>query len=416
MQHSIHQAFPRPTLSIWNPDDDDDLEQERSSESSQPPPQLVADGPSLTEAFRRHRLPEMGPRAPDTIKEYDTHLRRWEQFWRAFEGGWRPINIDLTNRINNPVPPSVRGVNRTDLLGFREWLAQHPEELSNRTINKHLGSLQAIGESCVTAGLLGAFPKIKPLEATKAARKLNLSYEEADTLKRACEVADWPNGLLHPAPAYWEAAVVGWCVYGFRTQEQIRVERRMRTLEWTDIRSAIETPHPDGKAKNPHGWLVYTPQKQERRKPEPLVLPVVEAYRRHLEAIRPPNPKGPVFPFPLNGETFYDTWDKILAAAGIQPKPGLDNSQPEYQIKHLRKTATRWINDHGATIGMPGIGDQVTGHAADRAPDREVQSAVTREHYDFAEDRVLRALTTLPLPPSFAEPITLRQRRQRRLF
>lgn len=385
----------RPPLSIWIP-----------------PSSPAEEGPSLAQAFREHRLPDMPNRAEDTIREYETHLRRWEAFWAAVAAGWRSIKIDLTKRINYPPPPagpSARGITREDLLAFREWLEQKPE-FSNRTVNKHLGSLQAIGLSCVAG-----FPRIKPLPTEKAARKLHLSYDEADAVKRACQVADWPRGRPHPASLYWETAFVGWCVYGFRTQEQVRNESKSPTLLWPDVRLQAETPHPDGKARHELGWIVYTPHKQRRLKPEPLVLPIIDAYRRHLDAIRPASRQGSVFPFPLNPELFYATWDKILIAAGVRPKPGLDGSQPEYLVKHLRKTATRWINDHGASMGITGIGDLVTGHADDRSPD-QVQSRVTRDHYDFAEARILRVLTTLPLPPSFHEPLTGGRRRQLSLF
>ena len=61
--------------------------------------------------------------------------------------------------------------------------------------------------------------------------------------------------------------------------------------------------------------------------------------------------------------------------------------------------------DHGAKVGCPSIAQHIVGHGDDRSPDREVESKVSREHYDLAEDRILHALTTLPLPPSFAAPI-----------
>lgn len=391
-------AVPRPSLSIWRPDSE-------NASASEPL--------TLVLAFKKYRLPEMGDRSHDTIAEYETHLRRWEEFWREVAAGWESkTGLDLQRRINSP---ALSEVGKTELLAFREWLVGLGT-LSARTVNKHLGSLQAIAESCITEGLIGAFPRIPRLPENKRGRKLHLAYEEATALKAACLVAEWPRDLPFAASLYWEALVVGFCVYGFRTQEQVAYEKGSTPLQWADIRLAEETPHPDGKAVNRHGWLVYTPQKQKRRKPEPLVLPIIGSYRHHLDAIRPPEATGPVFPFPLHSVEFYRQWAAIRAEAEIAPKPGLDGSQPDYDIRHLRKTATRWINDHGASIGMPGIGDQITGHADDRSPDREVQSRVTRDHYDFAEDRILRALTTLPLPDSFAEPLTGRRARQLKLF
>ncbi|MBK8916447.1 MAG: hypothetical protein IPM64_17920 [Phycisphaerales bacterium] len=351
-----------------------------------------------------------GGRAADTIGEYETHLRRWGECWDAVrdqEGqNWK-------YRMTHPVLPEI---GRTELETFRGWLQRQADGgrrgWSARTVNKHLGTIRAVGEAAVRHELLPAFPKLDPLPETKAGRKLHLSYDEADALKQACRVAAWPTGLPAPAALYWETIVVGFCVYGFRTQEQAKYESAMRELRWPDIRDQAETPDPDGKASWRLGWLVYTPQKQERLKSKPLVLPLVEAYHRHLTAIRAfgGDPQGSVFPFPLSNEKFYATWRAIVAAAGVRPKPGLDGLQPEYQIKHLRKTATKWLNDHGAQIGCPGVAPYIVGHAAERSA-----SKVSDTHYDHPEQRVLAALTTLPLPPSFHEPLYV-GRRQLVLF
>lgn len=387
------------------------------------PPRLIPFRPrrgnpdelTLADVWRVYLRPQkalpraQGGRASDTLGEYETHLRRWGECWdavRSQEGeNWK-------YRMSNPVLPEI---GRTELETFRNWLQQHPDGLSNRTVNKHLGSVQAIGEAAVRNELLPAFPKLEPLPAGKTARKLHLSYDEADALKEACRVAAWPTGLPAPAALYWETMVVGFCVYGFRTQEQARYESAMRELRWTDVRDHQETPDPDGKASWRLGWLVYTPQKQERIKDKPLVLPLCEAYWRHLQAIRAfgIDPSGSVFPFPLSNERFYATWRAIVAAAGVRPKPGLDGLQPEYQIKHLRKTATKWLNDHGARIGCPGIAPYIVGHAGDRASGE--RSKVSDLHYDHPEQRILDTLTTLALPPSFQEPLYV-GRRQLILF
>lgn len=374
-------------------------------------------GLTLADVWRNYHRPELakpraqGGRSADTIGEYETHLRRWAECWdavRSQEGeNWK-------YRIMHPVLPEI---DRPELETFRCWLQRQVEDGKetwvNRTINKHVGTIQAVLQAAVEHGLKQFCPKLKPLPARSVARKLHLSYDEADALKRACRVAAWPSGLPAPAALYWETMVVGFCVYGFRTQEQARYESNKQELRWPDVRDDEETPHPDGKARCRLGWLVYTPQKQIDKKPEPLVLPMVDAYRRHLNAIRSfgVNPEGSVFPFPLSNEKFYDTWRAIVAAAGVKPKPGLDGLQPEYQIRHLRKTATRWLNDH-----RPGIAEYIVGHADDRSPDKEMEgSKVSRKHYDFAEDRVLEALSTLPLPPSFHEPLYV-GRRQLILF
>jgi len=415
-----------PALRLFNPFNEP---QSAASGGSVPPstpvltlpaaPEPEPDSLDLEQAWQTLLKPELASkRSIVTLREYETHLRRWHEFCDSQvdePSDQHPEGMPDSGGECRMHYPALAKITRADLLGFRGWLANHDDDFSNRTVNKHLGSLTAIGECAVLHEKIESFPKLPPLPAIKAGRKLHLSYDEADALKRACQVATWPHDLEFPAPLYWEALTVGYCVYGFRTQEQVKQISRMTSLTWENIRDDLETPHPDGKAQNDHGWICYTPQKQRGRKPEPLVLPIVAAYRRHLDAIRPldPDPSDLVFPFPLSSRSFYPQWNAILEAAGVKPKAGLDGTRPEYQIKHLRKTATRWLNDHGSTIGMPGIGDHVTGHAADRSPDREVQSKVTQVHYDFAESRVLRALTTLPLPDSFAGPLWSGPRQQR---
>lgn len=354
---------------------------------------------------------ELGGRASDTLGEYETHLRRWGECWDAVRS---QSGENWKYRMTHPVLPEI---GRSELETFRAWLRKEAEAgrltCGNRTINKHVGTVQAVLKAAMDHDLVPSYPKLTPLPATSVARKLHLSYDEADALKQACRVADWPTGLPAPAALYWETMVVGFCVYGFRTQEQAKYESNKQELRWSDLHDQEETPHQDGKARCRLGWLVYTPQKQIGKKPEPLVLPMVDAYLRHLNAIRSfgVNLEGSVFPFPLSNERFYATWKAIVAAAGVKPKRGLDGLQPEYQIRHLRKTATRWLNDH-----RPGIAEYIVGHADDRSPDKSLQgSQISRKHYDFAEDRVLEALSTLPLPPSFAEPLYV-GRRQLILF
>ncbi|WP_437227510.1 hypothetical protein SH661x_000388 [Planctomicrobium sp. SH661] len=394
-------TFPcdRSAIRIWEPIDVVE-EIPEATPAASPPRAAVAH--TIESVWRGFRLPEMQRNSPSTLSEYQTHINRWHEFWDTRSGAVRVADAGVECRI---AYPTLTQITRSALLEWRTWLSETLTPITNRTLNKHVGSIQAIGETAVKHELIGAFPKLDPLPITKAARKLHLSHKEAVELKKACRVATWPNKMPFPAPLYWEALLVGFCCYGFRTQEQVRNLKRMETLEWEGIRDDVETPHPDGKAVNDLGWIIYVPQKQKNKKPEPLVLPMISAYRKHLDAIRPPDAKGPVFPFPLCNRSFYKQWKEILEAAGVKPKPGLDGDRPEYEIKHMRKTATKWINDHGSSLGMPGIGDSITGHADDRSPDREVQSRVTQQHYDFNEDRVLKVLSSLPLPPEFQAPL-----------
>lgn len=361
---------------------------------------------TLDDVLAEYKLPELRGRSKTTIAEYWTCLSHWnayhaDQQAAAESTGTGPIT---SHRIANPVVPHIQ---RGQLTGFQSWMEQQTAEdgsprWSPRTINKSVGIIQSLLQSAADHGL-GQMPhKIPPLPTTGVGRKLHLSPEEGDALKRACRVATWPHGLPAPAPLYWETLFAGYCVYGFRTQEQVRYESTMQALQWEDLLDCETTP--DGKSAWRLGWIRYTPQKQKRFKPGPLYVPLMPFYKVHLDAIRERSGavSGPIFPFPLNHHLFYAQWEAILAAAGIAPNPGHDGAQSAYQIRHLRKTSTTWINRH-----RPGLAPFVQGHAP-----RDVSG----KHYDCsAEDRIIEGLSTLPLPESFQRPLFAGDR-QLRLF
>ena len=107
----------------------------------------------------------------------------------------------------------------------------------------------------------------------------------------------------------------------------------------------------------PTGWIRYTPAKQRRHRPTPLVLPLVAPAAKLLRQLydRPQRLSSPaVFPWPLSRKSLDAQWDRLTDAAGIRTYAGLDR----LAIKHLRSNAATW---HESTT--PGIGPHVLGHA-----------------------------------------------------
>lgn len=365
----------------------------------EPPPE--ASTKTLADAFDELVLPELVARRrkPDTVDEYRLHLRRWEDYWKA-----RQFQVGEKHRISNPV---LLQINRRLLV---EWRGHLTETLggSNRNVNKHLGTAQAILAAAVKHGWLYGAPKLEPLPHAKAARKLYLSYEQLGRLYDACAEATWPPVEAargprreHPPAVEWRAALVLFFNYGFRTQELIRFESDMRTLTWGNVTFDAATPAEGGQATCEHGWLWYVPQKQEWQKDEPLVLPLNAVARAHLESVRPrnPDPRRPVFDWPLCHVHLYSQWRRLLAIADLRPKPNLKTGeQEEYHFKHLRKSCVTWHNYY-----CPGIAPYITGHAEDRdeAAAGKAASRVSATHYDNPEQVLVRVLNEFPQPEQF---------------
>lgn len=343
---------------------------------------------------------------PATYADYATHLRRWEEYWTA------PDRTDA--------PMSVDQVRRRHLEEWREWLST---TLSGRNVplnvNKHLRSLHAILAWCERQEAIERAPSIERLPAEAAADKHYFTYAELDRLYDACVAVTWPQvdragqQLARPAAEHWQALLVLFFHYGFRTQEIVQYEPDHTSLPWSQIVWDEETPAQDGHARNQCGWLWYVPQKQRRSKPHPLILPLNAVVRAHLVRIQPADNCGnrPVFDWPLSADRLYDTWDELCRRAKVRPKKNLmTGEQPKYHLRHFRKTCTTWLNRH-----RPGIAPLVTGHAqrelttnvkADSALSAVVAdgslSRVSAQHYDNQELAVQEALLTLPQPSRFA--------------
>lgn len=297
----------------------------------------------------------------------------------------------------------ISDIRHTDLVSWRDWLVSSQGlSASNRTANKHLGSLQAILAIAAEREAHPAPPKIKPLETKKAARKAYLTYDQVGAIYEACDVATWPTAdadgypLPYSSSTYWRAFVVMQFNYGQRTQELASYERAYDTLRWKQVWWDAETPAPEGSAENPHGWFFYVPQKQKRVKEDALVLPLNETAARHLRSIMPPgggDPEARIFPFPYSNESFYETWEAIVKASGVRLKVDLKTGErPPIHIKLFRKTCETWHDYHSKGDGRAGMGEIITGHA---------ERSVSGKHYANRERRLVEAVNALPQPPAF---------------
>jgi len=361
---------------------------------------------TLREAYEKGKLPELEKQnvRRSTRQDYATHLRRWDEYW--------------SNRSGGPAP-TVDQVKRRHLEEWRDWLA---ETLRGRNVplnvNKHLRSIRAILAWCERQEIIIRAPAVDRLPAKTVADKYYLTYEQLDRLYESCGQLTWPDRDQAGAPLPystaegWRAAIVLFFHYGFRTQELVRYETDHSALPWRQIAWEAETPAQDGHAENEWGWFWYVPQKQRRRKPQPLILPMNHVVHAHVQSIRPesPDPEVPLFNWPLSSEKLYREWSRLCEVAEVIPKRNiLTGEQPRYQLRHFRKTATTWLNRH-----RPGIAPLITGHA-----DRDLTtklladstlsaaavdgglSRISADHYDNSEIAVVEALRTLPMPNAF---------------
>lgn len=355
------------------------------------------------ETIVKPQLIEEGKK-PATIREYITHINGWERYWRELaeskepsvastEGCFSPRFSEKLNR--RPDPPYNR-IKRQHLLAFRTWLIPGREM---KTVNNYLESIHTLTEAAAESwprAFTSPPAKIKALKCRKAKPKVYMLVEHVDAIYRACSTAVWPRDSRLPegitAADYWRAAVVLFFNFGFRTQELISHGSEFSALTWGQIYSQAESPgYSNG--NNDHGWLVYTPRKQEAVKPEPLVLALHPIVAMHLRSLRPAAPAAntPIFPFPKSNNQFRDQWHAITRASRVKPKGTLEVNR--YQVFHFRKTCITLHNYH-----RPGIAPFITGHA-----DRDGQKgvAIQGKHYDCAELAAAEALLAFPQPPSF---------------
>lgn len=273
-------------------------------------------------------------------------------------------------------------LDRQRLTAFRDDVCSSN---GNKTANRRIRLIKSVIRYAFDLDLVKSVPSIRTLDEVKAINKLTLRFlrEPGEDIERdelsklylaASEMDRWPQ--IENAADYWKSMVVLYSTYGFRTNELVAIESGKVGLDWSNIHFDKEV-RGYTQAESEFGWIIYTPQKQQRFKPHPVCAPLTESARKHLEAL--PTKTGPVFPFPKSKETFYQCWRDLFSSVGL-----CDG----FKVKHLRKTAITWID-----FFFAGCGELITGHA---------ERGVSGQHYNQQQFKLVRAIENLPTPYAWA--------------
>jgi hypothetical protein len=354
---------------------------------------------SVRWVWRKFLRPEMvkNNRAVSTIKEIELHLSRYESYWRK-------------KRMLYPLLPK-----RVRPEHLAEWQsALKKQGHSNRTTNKHLGSIKQILSVAERNGLVRYSPGVKALPTKRAAIKYYFRSEQIELLWKNVGTLAWPTaeriGIL-PSET-WRIALMLYVTYGFRTQELLSFESVKQPLTWQNIRWHSETPNPGGTAQNEWGWLWYVPQKQKWAKPDPLYLPLTRHARaaiNRLAAVAGVGPETsdtallaqPLIPIPKSRVNLYSEWDGWCVSSGVLPKQ-LPGSLPvHFNIKHLRKTCATLLNRH-----YPGLAEMVCGWGQREGAKDDSRSRVALDHYIADEQVLVEKLNSCPFPKCFDDLLT----------
>lgn len=290
----------------------------------------------------------------------------------------------------------IADIDRQTLTDYRIYLGEQGKSASLR--NNAVRAVMQILNAAYKHGFIKHAPKLEALPHDNVAPKVYPSDEEIDVVFDYCRIARWPKKdskkrpLHYPPSTAMRVAIALYRTFGFRTQELIQLEKNYRALSWGNISAPGLTPNPVGRCVWDQGFLHYVPQKQERRKPHPLYVPIPPCIRAALNMVSqgPMRPKDPVLDFSRSALTFREQFYEIFERAGVKPRE--ESNVPRYTPKHLRKAASTVIDTHRS-----GMAEHIVGHSSDRTG----QSEISKKHYINAEMAVLECIQTMPLPKSF---------------
>lgn len=291
---------------------------------------------TLDEVFQDRFRPRLESlrRAAATIEEYERQLRLWNEFWLA-----KGISLSLAE------------IDEDALDDFSDYLA---ETRCGRTVNKIMGNLQCILDQCgakrgrATAlgrrfGLLDAVPQHVRVEETANQRSRVIPLEQLERMYRNCNVTDTPR---RQPDIKWEAALRLFAWAGLRRNDLFI---NLRLSHWIRRQTC---PVSEVTVKWRYGWISFVPQKTQRKKPEPLVIPLSKALHELLCQIEHPAnvDDPPLLGFPAANHLWIRGFHEIQTASDI-PEP--------YTFKDLRKTC----NSHWQQLVSPGTGSHFLGHS-----------------------------------------------------
>lgn len=343
---------------------------------------------SVEDVWRDYLLPELREtgRKPTTIWDLSRHTRMWSEWWASQCKAKLPISI----------------IDVRHLTTFRKWLLEK-RRMTASNANRHVASVKQILNCAARNSLITQVPTLRALPYHAKDERVYLENEQIDRLWEFATQLDWPrkdsvgNDLPYSPTTAWRSALVMWRLYGFRTQELIKQQRRYTSLQWKNIRPPGITPNGTGRCECNFGWLKYIPEKQKRLKPDWLVVPLNAYSQAALQMIRPDDPheEDVVFDWPLSSTTFRAVWHLWLKLANVTPRE--ESGVKRFTPKHLRKTTITMIDDY-----RDGMSEHIVGHAADRSG----QSKINSRHYRNPERGVLDTMLSMPVPSCFESLIT----------
>lgn len=339
----------------------------------------------LRQVFTQYLTPELrnNKRRRTTVKDIERHTAKFCEWWAT---------------ITDQILPVAR-IDRRHLIEFRDWLLA--EGHTNCNTNRHLGTVRQLLRCAERNQIIEHAPRIESLPHRSVAPKVYIDNDQVSQLWEAAPKLDWPRRTtrkerLHYEPGDgWRAALILLRTYGFRTQELISLESRYRSLAWANVFGPGMTPNPEGRCVSDIGWISYVPQKQERVKPEPLVVPLTKHTAAALRVLGwgQFSEDTPVFDWVRSSTSFRSAWAIWMVTAGITPREA--SGVKKFTPKHFRKTATSYLNLHRS-----GMAQHIVGHGSDRSGQISV---ISSKHYDNAEAGVLETLESFPQPECFDE-------------
>jgi len=313
-------------------------------------------------------------RSPATVVTYETALRHWERY-----SGDPPV-VEITDATLDEFASRFLADGATTGNLKKVWT--NLRHIFRRLSRREIGNPRGLPHG---TQLLEWVPYLEVVADEPPPPRVMTDPETWSRIYRAARIAAHPQRAQQPAPLVWRAAFVVWANYGLRRSDLV-------ALEWDEhVKFDARCPDPRIDLDNPHGWLVFIPWKTRRKKPQPLMLPLNEITRRHLEAIR--GPRSKVFQLSARPATLHNWRRKIQAVAGIEDP---------YTFKDFRATCNVAWNRLSR-----GLGEHVLGHAP---------RGVNQTHYFRALADLVEFAPLLPQPEAFLEfsPADLDQ--QLRLF
>ncbi|MCA9158717.1 MAG: helix-turn-helix domain-containing protein, partial [Planctomycetales bacterium] len=323
--------------------------------------------PTLRAVYDRHVKPRLikRNRARSTMVELLRAVDAWDCFW----------------------PPKLQNVRRIRHKHLEKWQNHLLDQgLSACTVNRYLKAIGQILRAAVNSGIIANRPSLEQLP-TRPATLWYMQLADMDKLIGSCDQMTWPRLPGLTPGQWWQAALVLYWIYGFRTQEVLAFGVGRRSLSWDSIDLDPQTPNPAGMAVNEWGWLSYVPQKQEWTKPDPLYLPLTKHARAAIDLLQCGRQESSelLFPWPRSQKQLYMRWRELQKLAGVATKGG-----KPFCFKHIRKSAATHLERH-----YRGLGAAVIGWA-----DRDVSMVMSR-HYAVNELMLVEQLASYPVPDAF---------------